>query len=84
MSLWEAMLPDEVLRLPEESARMDALLDDTGVLRPRVSRFLLITFRRRPRRRGRPGFLAGWPVQGMGWENLAAMMTRRSLMVMLS
>ena len=34
----------------------------------RVSQFLLIMFRRRPRRRGRPGFLAGWPAQGMGCE----------------
>ena len=35
---------------------------------PRVSQFLLIMFRRRPRLRGRPGFLAGWPAQGMGCE----------------
>ena len=35
---------------------------------PRVSQFLLIKSRRRPRRRGRPGFLAGWPAQGMGRE----------------
>jgi IS5 family transposase len=28
VSLWEAVLPDEVLRLPEELARVDALLDD--------------------------------------------------------
>ena len=28
VSLWEAMLPPEVLRLPEELARVDALLDD--------------------------------------------------------
>ena len=34
----------------------------------RVSQFLLIKFRRRPRLRGRPGFLAGWPAQGMGCE----------------
>ena len=34
----------------------------------RVSQFLLIMSRRRPRRRGRPGFLAGWPAQGMGRE----------------
>jgi IS5 family transposase len=26
--LWEAVLPAEVLRLPEELARVDALLDD--------------------------------------------------------
>ena len=35
---------------------------------PRVSRFLLIRCRRRPRLRGRPGFLAGWPAQGTGCE----------------
>ena len=29
VSLWEAVLPDQVLRLPEELARVDALLDDT-------------------------------------------------------
>jgi hypothetical protein len=34
----------------------------------RVSQFLLIMFRLRPRLRGRPGFLAGWPAQGMGGE----------------
>ena len=28
MSLWESRLPPEVLRLPEELARVDALLDD--------------------------------------------------------
>jgi transposase, IS5 family len=27
-SLWESLLPGEVLRLPEELARVDALLDD--------------------------------------------------------
>ena len=35
---------------------------------PRVSRFLLIKSRRRPRLRGRPGFLAGWPARGMDPE----------------
>jgi PAS domain S-box-containing protein len=35
---------------------------------PRVSQFWLIMRRRRPRLRGRPGFLAGWPAQGMGCE----------------
>jgi hypothetical protein len=38
------------------------------VVLTRVSQFLLIMFRRRPRRRGRPGFLAGWPAQGMSRE----------------
>jgi transposase InsO family protein len=46
--------------------------DMTGFSAPtgfsRVSRFSLIMFRRRPRLRGRPGFLAGWPAQGMGCE----------------
>ena len=28
LSLWETVLPDEVLALPEELARVDALLDD--------------------------------------------------------
>ena len=28
VSLWEAVLPPEVLRLPDELARVDALLDD--------------------------------------------------------
>jgi hypothetical protein len=28
VSLWEALLPEEVLRLPEELARVDVLLDD--------------------------------------------------------
>jgi IS5 family transposase len=27
-SLWESLLPAEVLQLPEELARVDALLDD--------------------------------------------------------
>jgi Transposase len=30
--------------------------------------FWLIMCQRRPRRRGRPGFLAGWPARGMGRE----------------
>ncbi len=29
VSLWEAVLPPEVLRLPDELARVDALLDDS-------------------------------------------------------
>ena len=28
ISLWEAVLPKELLRLPDELARVDALLDD--------------------------------------------------------
>jgi hypothetical protein len=44
----------------------NAVCDDGLVLDPRVSQFLLIMCRRRPRRRGRPGFVAEWPAQGMG------------------
>jgi putative transposase len=50
---------------PQLSSRSPVLEPDRA---PRVSRFLLITFRRRPRLRGRPGFLAGWPAQGMDPE----------------
>src|SRR5215213_1780517 len=34
VSLWEAVLPEEVLRLPEELARLDALLDDPVFFAP--------------------------------------------------
>ena len=34
VSLWEAVLPEEVLRLPEELARVDALLDDPVFFAP--------------------------------------------------
>src|SRR5215217_712846 len=34
VSLWEALLPEEVLRLPEELARVDALLDDPVFFAP--------------------------------------------------
>src|SRR5688572_749466 len=34
VSLWEAVLPDQVLRLPEELARVDALLDDPVFVAP--------------------------------------------------
>jgi transposase, IS5 family len=33
-SLWESLLPEEVLRLPEELARVDALLDDPVFFAP--------------------------------------------------
>jgi IS5 family transposase len=39
VSLWEAMLPDQVLRLPEELARVDALLDDPVFFAPFVPLF---------------------------------------------
>lgn len=46
VSLWEAVLPEEVLRLPEELARVDALLDDPVFFAPFVPFF--------DRRLGRP------------------------------
>ena len=38
-SLWESLLPDEVRRLPEELARIDALLDDEVFFAPFVPFF---------------------------------------------
>jgi hypothetical protein len=38
-SLWEAILPTEVLGLPGELARIDALLDDPVFLEPFVAHF---------------------------------------------
>ena len=38
-SLWELVLPEEVRRLPEELARVDALLDDTAFFAPFVPFF---------------------------------------------
>src|SRR5258708_39378670 len=34
MSLWEAVLPPELLKLPDELARVDALLDDPAFFTP--------------------------------------------------
>src|SRR4051812_39974073 len=39
VSLWEAVLPDDVLRLPDELARVDALLDDPVFFAPYVPFF---------------------------------------------
>src|SRR4051794_2877384 len=39
VSLWEAVLPEEVLRLPDELARVDALLDDPVFFAPFVPFF---------------------------------------------
>jgi IS5 family transposase len=39
VSLWEAVLPEAVLRLPEELARVDALLDDPAFFIPFVPFF---------------------------------------------
>ncbi len=44
-SLWESLLPEEVLRLPEELARVDALLDDPGFFAPFVPFFSLVAGR---------------------------------------
>ncbi|VBA54425.1 hypothetical protein LAUMK142_04649 [Mycobacterium pseudokansasii] len=49
-SLWESMLPEELLRLPEELARVDALLDDAAFFAPFVA-----FFDPRMGRRGCPG-----------------------------
>ena len=39
VSLWEAVLPEELLRLPDELARVDALLDDAAFFAPFVPFF---------------------------------------------
>ncbi len=41
VSLWESLLPAEVLRLPAELARVDALLDDPVFCAPFVPFFSL-------------------------------------------
>jgi IS5 family transposase len=38
-SLWESLLPEEVLRLPGELARVDALLDDPAFFAPFAAHF---------------------------------------------
>ncbi|AGP63662.1 transposase [Mycobacteroides abscessus subsp. abscessus] len=38
-SLWESILPEEVRRLPDELARVDALLDDPAFFTPFVPFF---------------------------------------------
>jgi IS5 family transposase len=38
-SLWESLLPEEVLRLPEELAQVDALLDDPVFFAPFAPHF---------------------------------------------
>ena len=44
-SLWESVLPPEVLRLPEELARVDALLDDPAFFAPFAPYFDPVTGR---------------------------------------
>jgi IS5 family transposase len=39
VSLWESLLPEEVLRLPGELARVDALLDDPAFFAPFAAHF---------------------------------------------
>ena len=39
VSLWESLLPPELLRLPEELARVDALLDDPAFFAPFAPHF---------------------------------------------
>ena len=39
LSLWESVLPDEVRRLPEELARVDAVLDDSAFFAPFAAHF---------------------------------------------
>jgi transposase, IS5 family len=39
LSLWESVLPPELVRLPEELARADALLDDPAFFAPFVPYF---------------------------------------------
>ena len=48
LSLWESLLPEEVLRLPAELERVDGLLDDPVFFAPFVPFFSVSG---RPRRR---------------------------------
>src|SRR5260370_29301297 len=71
-SEWESLLPPEVLRLPEELARVDALLDDPVFFAPFAQYFHPVL--------GRPGTPAGWDLRlmflkfrhGLGVETLCA------------
>jgi hypothetical protein len=54
-SLWESLLPAEVMRLPGELARMDALLDDPAFL----ARLRRISTRRSGGRRRRLSAICG-------------------------
>jgi transposase, IS5 family len=71
-SLWESRLPAEVLRLPEELARVDALLDDPAFFAPFVPYFHPVL--------GRPSTPAEWYLRLMflkfrcrlGYESLCA------------
>ena len=71
-SLWESLLPAEVLRLPDELARVDALLDDPAFFGPFVPYFHPVL--------GRPSTPAEWYLRLMflkfryrlGYESLCA------------
>jgi transposase, IS5 family len=69
---WESLLPAEVLRLPEELARVDALLDDPVFFAPFARYFHPVL--------GRPGTPVEWYLRlmflkfrhGLGFESLCA------------
>jgi IS5 family transposase len=71
-SSWESRLPPEVLRLPEELARVDALLDDPAFFAPFAPHFHPVT--------GRPSTPVEWYLRLMflkfryrlGYESLCA------------
>ena len=71
-SLWESRLPPEVLRLPEELARVDALLDDPAFFAPFAPYFHPVL--------GRPSTPVEWYLRLMflkfryrlGYESLCA------------
>jgi IS5 family transposase len=71
-SSWEARLPPELLRLPEELARVDALLDDPAFFAPFAPHFHPVL--------GRPSTPAEWYLRLMflkfryrlGYESLCA------------
>lgn len=71
-SLWESLLPAEVLRLPEELARVDALLDDPAFFAPFAPHFHPVI--------GRPSTPVEWYLRLMflkfryqlGFESLCA------------
>ena len=71
-SLWESRLPPEVLRLPEELARVDALLDDPAFFAPFAPHFHPVI--------GRPSTPVEWYLRLMflkfryrlGYESLCA------------
>ena len=70
--LWESRLPPELLRLPEELARVDALLDDPAFFAPFAPHFHPVM--------GRPSTPAEWYLRLMflkfryrlGYESLCA------------